>query len=242
MTRLAGLRILPRIMRQRKRPLRLNRSNIVGVVDSQEGLQILQRMPEGLLDVVELRLDLLGHVPANDGLRALSVPLLATVRHPDEGGAKGIGNADRLALYEGAMDVVQAVDVELASVRAMSRVIEGARRAGRKVVLSVHDFEQVPPAARVRRLLRRAVDAGADVFKIAATPGKPSDIGVLLELLDAPPIPVAVMGMGPFGKVSRLLLARCGSVLNYGWIDRPAVEGQWSAPELRVRFDELGVR
>jgi 3-dehydroquinate dehydratase-1 len=47
------------------------------------------------------------------------------------------------------------------------------------------------------------------------------------------------MGMGRFGKVSRLLLAQAGSVLNYGYLDRPNASGQWEATILKQRLKEL---
>ncbi len=45
--------------------------------------------------------------------------------------------------------------------------------------------------------------------------------------------------MGPLGKVSRLLFAAAGSVLNYGYLDRPQVAGQWEATVLKQRLREL---
>ncbi len=51
---------------------------------------------------------------------------------------------------------------------------------------------------------------------------------------------LAVMGMGPLGRVSRLALATAGSVLNYGYLGSgPQVPGQWSAATLRERIEEL---
>jgi 3-dehydroquinate dehydratase-1 len=47
------------------------------------------------------------------------------------------------------------------------------------------------------------------------------------------------MGMGPLGKVSRLVLAAAGSRLNYGYLDKPQVPGQWPAPELVRRLEEV---
>ena len=41
------------------------------------------------------------------------------------------------------------------------------------------------------------------------------------------------MGMGKFGKASRLALAKAGSVLNYGYLDCPNAPGQWEATELK---------
>jgi 3-dehydroquinate dehydratase-1 len=47
------------------------------------------------------------------------------------------------------------------------------------------------------------------------------------------------MGMGPLGKVSRLVLAAAGSRLNYGYLDKPQVKGQWPALELVRRIGEV---
>jgi 3-dehydroquinate dehydratase-1 len=47
------------------------------------------------------------------------------------------------------------------------------------------------------------------------------------------------MGMGPLGKVSRLVLPMAGARLVYGYLDRPQVEGQWPAEMLSARLAEL---
>ena len=47
------------------------------------------------------------------------------------------------------------------------------------------------------------------------------------------------MGMGRFGKVSRLLFAQAGAVLNYGYLDKPNASGQWEATLLKKRIAEL---
>jgi 3-dehydroquinate dehydratase-1 len=53
------------------------------------------------------------------------------------------------------------------------------------------------------------------------------------------PLPLAVMAMGRFGKVSRLLFAQAGSVLNYGYLATANAPGQWPAARLRELFAEL---
>ncbi len=40
------------------------------------------------------------------------------------------------------------------------------------------------------------------------------------------------MGMGPLGKLSRLVLAKAGSCLNYGYLRVANAPGQWEAAEL----------
>ncbi len=54
------------------------------------------------------------------------------------------------------------------------------------------------------------------------------------------PLPLSVMGMGRFGKISRLLLAQAGSVLNYGYLDRPNASGQWEARPAQITPRRIG--
>ncbi len=226
-------------MRQRKRPLRLDRANVVGIIQSQAGFAAARRLAERKLDAVELRLDLFGAVPRTESLQALPVPIVATVRAESEGGARGIDDARRVELYRRMLGVAKAIDLELASLPALEEVAAAARSAKARLILSVHDFTGAPDRRALKKMVARAVNAGADVFKIAFTPGRLSELTPVLELLEEAPLPVAAMAMGRFGKVSRLLFAAGGSVLNYGWIERSIVPGQWSAAELRVRLDEL---
>jgi 3-dehydroquinate dehydratase-1 len=218
----------------------LDRANIVGVIESRAGFRLARRLAERGLDAVELRLDLFGSVPQPETLMALPVPVIATVRAEREGGARGIDDARRTELYRGVLGVVKAIDLELSSLPAMAAVASAAQSARQRLIVSVHDFNGFPDVRKLRGYAKRAVDAGADVLKVACTPGRISDLAPLLEFLDDAPLPVAAMGMGRYGKVSRLLFAAGGSVLNYGWIEHPLVAGQWSAAELRVRLDELG--
>lgn len=162
----------------------------------------------------------------------LPAPVIATVRDASEGGLGNLSQTERASRYLAALPIAAAVDVELALRREQRGVLDAARNAGVKVILSRHDFEGMPSRADLRASQRRAAKAGADVFKVAVVPSTPRDLAALLELLDDPPLPTAVMGMGPLGKASRVAAMACGSVLNYGWIERPNVAGQWSAAEL----------
>jgi 3-dehydroquinate dehydratase-1 len=125
------------------------------------------------------------------------------------------------------------VDVEIRSLRGMDVVLSEVRKVGVGLIASFHDFQKTPPATRLEDLVKQASDAGADVLKIATRTDSPGDVARLLNLLERSPRPLAVMGMGQLGMASRVMLAAAGSVLNYGWLHRPNVTGQWSARELR---------
>ena len=87
---------------------------------------------------------------------------------------------------------------------------------------------------------RRAFSAGADVFKIATATNEPRTLARLLEFSATPARGHrAVMGMGKFGQVSRLALACAGSILNYGFLDKPNAPGQWEARELRALIHNI---
>lgn len=220
--------------RQSKSPaVRLDRANVVGIAETPAALRRAARLP---LDLLELRLDAFDEPPRLDDV---AFPVLATARAPFEGGRGDLNARERASRYLAVLERVAAIDVELASARDLAGVLAAARAARRLIVLSFHDFTGTPTLAALRAKQRRAAAAGADAFKVAVTPRSPAELAALLTLLDRPPLPTAVMGMGPLGRASRLAAAACGSVLNYGWIERPNVPGQFSAVELRRRLDEL---
>jgi 3-dehydroquinate dehydratase-1 len=173
-------------------------------------------------------------------LPRLRVPLIITVRHPAEGGAHRLTFPQRRELFARFLPYATWIDVELRSFAKLSETLAAARRAGVKVIASVHHFHSTPGLAELRHAIRRARAAGADLCKLAALAETPAALGRLLGVFDRKPtLPVSVMGMGRFGKISRLLLAQAGSVLNYGYLDRPNASGQWEARVLKSRLAEL---
>ncbi len=229
-------------MPRRPRPLALDRTHVVGVIHSAASLRLAAQLAPGAVDVLEIRLDTL--TDALDELRAtltsLRSPLLFTARHPREGGQSGMSAGTRRGLLEEFLPRASAVDLELRSFGEMAGLVAQIRQLGVPLILSHHDFRQTPSMKRLSVLTARARRAGADVFKIAATANHPADLARLLTLFPAVKSPrLSAMAMGEFGRVSRLLLAQAGSVLNYGYLDRASVPGQWPAVLLKQRLGEL---
>jgi len=222
----------------------LSQPGVVGTVHSAASLEAALRIRRPECDWLELRVD--HFLPDLRELRRaapkLRVPLIITVRHPSEGGAaKGITSRERRELYLDFLDVAAAVDIELRQARAMSPVIAKAKAAAVGLILSHHDFQRTPAAAKLRDLARRARDAGADIFKVAATARDPRELARLIEFLadEKERLPLAVMGMGRHGKISRLVLADSGSCLNYGYLAKANASGQWPVAVLKERIAEL---
>lgn len=213
---------------------------VVGTLHEPAGLRLVSSGKASRLDgidVLEARLD---HLLGRDLPEAWPLPVIATARHPAEGGAGSLSPARRRGMLSEALAWADAVDVELRSARGLAPVIAGAHQHGATVILSHHDFRSTPGLASLRSLAGKAADQGADLFKVAVTLRDPADLSRLVEFQCSPgPVPVAAMGMGPAGRFSRLVLAGFGSPLCYGWLGAPQVPGQWPASELRALFDKV---
>ena len=213
-----------------------NACAIVGIVDSPEAASAAKRLPKSGVDYLEWRADFLGEkIPKSP------IPWIITARHPLEGGKNALPQARRRELLFSLLPSASLVDIEVRSLAGLSDVAACAQKNGIGIIASFHDFEKTPETSRLREVIRRANDAGATLVKIATRTTTPKDVSRLLDLWNATPLPLAIMGMGPLGMSSRLLFANCGSALNYGWLHSPNVPGQWSAAELRTLITKIGV-
>jgi 3-dehydroquinate dehydratase-1 len=218
---------------------------VVGTVYSEDSLRAAEALgePPAAPDLLELRVDHFARDPqVLDPLAAASArPLIVTVRHPAEGGQGDLGADRRLALYERFLPRAHYVDLELDSLEELAAVAGQAHRTPGGLIASHHDFRGTPPIGRLYELAGRAAAAGAALFKLAAQVERAGQMTVLLEFLATETrLPLAVMGMGPLGRVARLAAAALGSRLNYGYLgDVAQLPGQWPAAVLRARMDEL---
>ena len=214
---------------------------VVGTVSTPGGLDHAARAAASLpFDALEIRCgeavtDPTLLSPALRALHAAGKPVLVTVRNRAEGGTWDDADPARLAWFETGLREADAVDVEMSSALA-ARVCTLADELRRPVVLSWHDFQNTPPAEALLERMRAVADfCAAPIFKAACRVNTPADIATLRSVLAARPagLPVCLIGMGPEGAVTRLEFALHGSVLTYGYIDRPSAPGQFSCRTLR---------
>lgn len=183
-------------------------------------------------DWVELRVDAL---PAEVAASALPsgrpvCPLLVTVRHESEGGCRSMPEEERKALAMKWLPMATALDWETARLAEAADLVSAVKAAGVVLIASNHDFEKTPDLATLQQREALARSLGADVVKFAFRLNSAEDMMVGVELLRSATGPMAVMGMGPLGAVSRLLYVQHGSCLIYGYLgDSPTAPGQWSA-------------
>ncbi len=222
------------------RPLAVGVISDAAALDHFASLDPAARM--ALCDLAELRLDLLKtpEETLRSKLAGNTLPLLITARHPAEGGQALEDAAARSALIEPVLDLAALIDIELRSVMPMQSTIQKARAAGVPVVGSFHDFQATPSDDVLLGAVNFAQQTGLDAVKIATYLNTQDDLIRLMKLVGGTHrLRLSVMGMGPLGRVSRLVLAKSGSLLNYGFIGTSNAPGQWPVSRLKELLAEL---
>ena len=210
---------------------------IVGVIASRVDLDRAVRMHRPP-DLFELRLDRLPAAAVDrleNMLPKLGAPLIITARHPQEGGAGKLSLRKRRALLTRFLTCADYVDVELRSARAMRSLLALAEKKKVCRIISFHSFKSTPSARLLSAKARQARAHRADIFKVATRTDKPVELRRLLDFTTncRVNLPVAVMGVGQLGAISRVLLARAGSVLTYASLGATSdIEGQLSLEQL----------
>jgi 3-dehydroquinate dehydratase / shikimate dehydrogenase len=163
-------------------------------------------------DLIELRLDTVSDPSAAGALEGRRRPVVVTCRPQWEGGSFRGSEEERKRLLADALSLgAEYVDLEWRS--HFDDLI--AQTGGRRIVLSTHDYHGVPIDLIARLHAMRS--SGAEVIKIAATL---TALGDAVPLLDAGAQSdrqggVVLIGMGPYGIVTRVLAARFGSMWTY---------------------------
>ena len=214
------------------------RPRVVGVIASGADLDCALQM-RTRPDLFELRLDRLADIieQLENKLSRLRAPLIITARHPQEGGAKKLTLGQRRDLLTRFLPYAEYVDVELRSAFALRSLLGLAQEKRVRRIISFHNFRSTPPL----RVLAAKADAarahGANIFKAATRTDTPNQLARLVQLVasEVVDLPVSAMGIGNLGAISRVLLARAGSVLVYAPITaRSDLEGQLSLEQLRA--------
>ncbi len=184
-------------------------------------------------DCVELRLDLFEEAfDLSVLLRERgSLPVVATLRPPEQGGHSTLPPDERLTVLIQAAELgAEYVDLEFdaASPAAQAAV----RAAGARVIISRHDFASMPTGLADVWWPELAAQ-GADVVKVVGTPRDVRECLPAFRALARADRPTIAIGMGPAGLATRVLALRSEQcLLTYAALDA----GGGTAP------GQLGVR
>ena len=160
-------------------------------------------------DLVELRLDSVADPNVAGALAGRRTPVVVTCRPKWEGGSFEGSEGERRRILNDALDQgAEYVDVEYKA--GFDDLIRAT--GGRRIVLSMHDFEGVPDDLPER--VRQMRGARAEIVKIAVYARSLSDNLRLLGLRDSGRQTVLV-GMGPAGVATRVLAAHFDSCWSY---------------------------
>jgi 3-dehydroquinate dehydratase/shikimate dehydrogenase len=159
--------------------------------------------------MIEVRLDFLAKAPDfNRILANKAVPLVATVRRPEDGGRwSGTEEARQMLLRQAIVSGFDWVDLET-DVADTIRRFRDVRR-----IVSYHNLHEVP--ANLKEIHARMCQQDADIVKIAVRAQRPADNLQVLGLLENPPRPTVALGLGDLGMPSRILAARYGAPYTY---------------------------
>lgn len=216
--------------------VRIPSARFVAVVSSPSELAralALQEPP----DFFELRLDalypVLPEIAAHFG--RLRAPLIITARDPAEGGAHELSGEIRRGLLLRFLPRAAALDVELRSAPRMAGILQMAKARNIQRIISIHMLRETPSLARLEQLSRAAEALAPDILKIAIRTETADEWERLATFFQRASmrLPVSAMGIGKFGRTSRIALAQQGSALNYVHLGSARLEGQLSLVELR---------
>ena len=203
---------------------------------AQAALERMRELPR-YVGLVEVRLDYIWKARPNAAGAAVDAlclgkdrPIIVTLRPEREGGLCGAPEGQRMELLRRAARAgADFIDVELDSVAALGEVGGKTRR-----IVSQHDFSGTP--GDLESLHRRALQAGADVVKIAVRARDITDCFPVIELLKrhAGAVPTIALSMEEEGLITRVLAPKFGAFLSFASM----AEGKGSAPG-QVSFREM---
>lgn len=201
------------------------------------GLDEFAAVVEAGPDLVELRLDLVAredHPALAAACRGVTLPLVATVRSVEEGGAFA-GDADDCArLLAPFLPLARYVDLE----RGFRTLAPPCREAGCGVIASVHLGTMLPLPELFG--LERDLRSYGDIPKIVLAPSSDDDLLDLLSFTHAVSKPVCTSIMGAAYRHGRALLPLFGSSFAYCSVGRPSSPGQYTLGEMRTLAALLG--
>lgn len=172
-----------------------------------------------LQDVYELRLDYLESVHLPSLLEKHNLPVLATLRLPQDGGFWKGSEAERIRLLEQADDLgADYIDIEIDRIRTFHA------RGKAKVIVSCHNFQETPQS--LPDLVKRMEDTNADIVKVATIAKDHRDNVRMIEVLESSQKPIIGVTMGPHGHVMRILGPKFGAFLVFASLGK----GKESAP------------
>ncbi len=182
----------------------------------------LERAVGSGAEILELRLDLIREKP--DKLFPAIPRSLQTVVTCRPGTYKD--NERAALLKEGLALGAAYVDLETESPESfLSELKQTAENHKARVIISYHNFERTPGREDLESVMIGCYERGGDIAKIATRVNGSDDILNLIGLYGLPGQKV-ILGMGPLGRILRIVGPYLGAVFTFASLE----EGEETAP------------
>jgi len=188
------------------------------------------------VDAVELRVD--RRIPGRGTLRRLRMlnkTVIAACRRGKKTDRERVGILEEM-LRRG----VDYLDLDMvADRRFFHRLSREARERKTGIIASYHDPRKTPDVQTLQAWIRRGFQSRCHWAKVVCRVGRERDLAVLLSLYDSLPRAwkgrCIVFGMGPGGRVSRIMAHFLGCPVQYTTLPylRSTAGGQWDARDYK---------
>lgn len=182
------------------------------------------------VDLIELRLDLMKMDPVKIFALLPDFSKCIVTCRPE-----GFTQEERLTWLKASIDSgASYLDLEVESSEDYATELIGhARKNGTKLIVSYHNFELTPGREDLKSMMEKCQKLGGDIAKIATRVNSRDDLGTLLSLYEIPGKKV-IIGMGPMGRITRVLAPYLGSEFTFSSPGggKDTAPGQLSATEL----------
>jgi len=200
---------------------------VAGIIDCAMAAVRLNGFIDSGVDIFEARVDLFNKpvdkvVNYIKKIRAsVSAPFIGTIREND------FNREERIEGYVELAKHVDCVDIEL-GMPEWREVVDSIGGAA-VIMVSEHDFKSTPDLDGLAAIVKRSVEQGAEIVKIAVKAKCAGDVTRLMRFTEDCETPLVSIAMGKIGQISRVAAPLFGSLFSYGYLRKPVVRGQLSA-------------
>ena len=212
------------------------------VVITRNDYEMLEKAIEYKPDLIEMRIDMIGN-GWEDLTHECNLPWIATNRKKNQGGFWKGDERERIEQLKKAVELgASMVDVELTT-KNLDEIVDIIKSNRSKCLISYHDFQKTPNLATLRKIVKKQIDAEADVWKVVTTAKRFEDNLTTLQLIREFDVPGVSFAMGNLGLLSRVLCPLVGGSFTYACVERgkESAPGQTTVKELRKIYKTMKV-
>ena len=196
------------------------------------------------IDLIEVRTDYLKDWSEIEEIPRISrIPTIFTYKVEEKRATKQ-GNRSIRSVLAAAKEF-SYFDLDLA-IDDLKEHVSQLRTRGVMPIISYHDISGTPSLSTLRKIMRKEVEAGAEICKLVTTAKDPEDNMTCLRLVSemSKTYKLVCFAMGSLGTPSRVLSPLLGANFTFASIERglETAPGQLTVNEMRKIYETMGVQ